>query len=198
MVGSLSQSAGSGERPIELIDPIDSAQREEVCAETARYVAKAGQLLDYEFPAVPVEFDLSGTTAGMFKVHGKRQWIRYNPWIFAKYYDENLRSTVPHEVAHYIVHHLYERRRVKPHGPEWQAVMAGFDADPGVTFDLDLSGVPQRRQRNYPYFCGCQTHAVSSTRHNRVQRGKASYQCATCHGDLVYLGDQGPVQYQLL
>ncbi|MEP1470343.1 MAG: SprT-like domain-containing protein [Halieaceae bacterium] len=171
-----------------MIEPIDAVQRAEVLARTHHYIERAGELLEYSFAVVPVEFDLRGTTAGMFKSYGKKHWIRYNPWIFAKYYEENLRDTVPHEVAHYIIHHLYDTKRVKPHGPEWQALMAAFGADPGVTFNLDLSGIPQRRQRSHPYRCHCQDHAVSSTRHNRVQKGKASYQCRSCHGDLVYVG----------
>ncbi len=172
----------------DLIEPIGAAEQAEVRERTELFVSLAGKLLDYQFPMLPVEFDLQGTTAGMFKVHGKKCWIRYNPWIFGKYYVENLRDTVPHEVAHYIIHQLYDDRRVKPHGPEWQALMAGFGADPGVTFNLDLSGIPQRRQRSHAYRCLCQDHEVSSTRHNRVQKGKASYQCRQCHGDLVYVG----------
>jgi SprT protein len=171
-----------------MINPIDAAQRSEVLARTQHYIERAGDLLEYSFPVVPVEFDLRGSTAGMFKSYGKKHWIRYNPWIFAKYYEENLRDTVPHEVAHYIIHHLYDTKRVKPHGAEWQALMAAFGADPGVTFNLDLSGIPQRKQRSHAYRCQCQDHAVSSTRHNRVQKGKASYQCRSCHSDLVYVG----------
>jgi SprT protein len=172
----------------DLVEPIDLAQRAQVLARTEHFIALAGDILEYSFSPVPVEFDLRGTTAGMFKTYGKKHWIRYNPWIFAKYYAENLRDTVPHEVAHYIIYHLYGNRRVKPHGPEWQALMMEFGADPGVTFNLDLSGIPQRRQRSHAYRCACQDHEVSSTRHNRVQRGKASYQCRNCHGDLVYMG----------
>ena len=172
----------------QVIEPIGAVERKEVTERTRLFVELASDLLDYRFPMLPVEFDLRGTTAGMFKVIGRKSWIRYNPWIFAKYYVENLRDTVPHEVAHYIIHELYGDRRVKPHGREWQALMAGFGADPGVTFNLDLSGVPQRRQRSHPYRCLCQDHEVSSTRHNRVQKGKASYQCRSCHGDLVYVG----------
>ena len=133
------------------IEPIDLAQRAEVLVRTEHFIRLASDVLEYPFSPVPVEFDLRGTTAGMFKVYGKKHWIRYNPWIFAKYYEENLRDTVPHEVAHYIIYHLYEDRRVKPHGPEWQALMTEFGADPGVTFNRDLSGVPQRRQRSHAY-----------------------------------------------
>jgi len=55
-----------------------------------------------------------------------------------------------------------------------------------VTFDLDLEGVPQRRQSTHPYQCGCRVHELSSTRHNRIQRGRGQYQCVNCRGVLVY------------
>ena len=58
-------------------------------------------------------------------------------------------------------------------------------ADPEVTFNRDLSGVPQRRQRTHPYRCACREHQLSSTRHNRVQRRKGEYQCLNCNGVLV-------------
>src|SRR5210317_2152040 len=127
-----------------LIEPIGLERQAEVRAQTERYIELASQLLDYPFSSIPVHFDLSGTTAGMFRVSADHCCIRYNPWIFAKYFHENLTGTVPHEVAHYIVHVLYPHKRTRPHGVEWQAVMSAFDADPGVTFDLDLSDVPQR------------------------------------------------------
>ena len=168
-----------------MIDPINQELRDEVTRETGRYVALASELLDYPFPEVPVHFDLRGRAAGMFKAHGKRSWLRYNPWIFAKYYDEHFSGTIPHEVAHYIVHELYGYG-VKPHGREWQGVMALFGADPGVTFNADLSGVPQRRQRTHPYRCDCREHEVSSTRHNRMLRGSASYMCRYCNTSLRY------------
>jgi SprT protein len=171
-----------------MIEPIEEHRQSQVLDQNEYYVGLAEQLFQRAFDRVPVLFDLSGRTAGMFKVLGKKRWIRYNPWIFAKYYDENLASTVPHEVAHYIVHELYGLRSVKPHGKEWLVVMNRFDADPGVTFKLDLSGVPQRRQRTHSYRCGCRTHQVSSTRHNRVLRGQGDYLCRYCHVQLEYTG----------
>jgi SprT protein len=170
-----------------LVHPIDDAQRELVAHATEQYIVRAEALFARRFERIPVMFDLKGRAAGMFKVIGKRRVIRYNPWIFAKYFEENLRDTVPHEVAHFIVHELYPRRRIKPHGAQWQELMACFGADAGVTFDRDLDGVPQRSQRTYPYFCGCQMHAVSTTRHNRVQRRRMRYHCLSCDGLLVYV-----------
>jgi len=169
-----------------VVQPIDALQRRQVELATEHYIAQAEAMFSRRFDRVPVVFDLKGRAAGMYKVIGSRRVIRYNPWIFAKYYEENLRDTVPHEVAHFIVDELYPRRRVKPHGPQWQSVMARFGANAGVTFDLDLDGVPQRSQRTHPYFCGCQMHAVSTTRHNRILRRRMRYHCCTCDGLLVY------------
>ncbi len=98
-----------------------------------------------------------------------------------------MRDTVPHEVAHYIVHEVYPRRATKPHGHQWKSLMAQFDADAGVTFALDLDGVPQRRQSSHRYHCGCRIHEVSSTRHNRAQRGTARYLCRFCNDSLVFI-----------
>jgi SprT protein len=154
---------------------------------TEAFICQAEAIFSRRFARVPVLFDLKGRSAGMFKILGKQRFIRYNPWIFAKYYEENLRDTVPHEVAHFIVHEVYPRRGTKPHGWQWRELMARFGADAGVTFDRDLDGVPQRSQRSHRYFCGCQVHEVSTTRHNRVQRRRVRYHCCTCDGLLVFV-----------
>jgi len=170
------------------IEPIGSAQRTQVLEQTRFYIGQAEKIYDKNFPSVRVEFDLPGRTAGMYKVVGRQRCIRYNPWIFAKYFEENITGTVPHEVAHFVIDQIYGLRRVKPHGVEWRALMGAFGADPGVTFDLDLSGIPQRRQTRHHYNCPCQLHEVSATRHNRILRGKAVYHCLRCRGKLVAAG----------
>jgi len=169
------------------VQPIGDAQRREVLARTEAFIREAEAIFNRRFERVPVAFDLKGRSAGMFRTLGKQRTLRFNPWIFAKYYEENLRDTVPHEVAHYIVHEVYPKRGTKPHGWQWRELMARFGADAGVTFDRDLQGVPQRSQRSHRYFCGCQVHAVSTTRHNRVQRRRARYHCCTCDGLLVFV-----------
>ncbi len=169
-----------------MVQPIGSALQRQVEQRTEEYILQAERLFTRRFDRVPVLFDLKGRAAGMFKTIGKRRLIRYNPWIFAKYFEENLRDTVPHEVAHFIVHEVYPRRSTKPHGHAWKDLMAQFGADAGVTFDLDLDGVPQRNQRTHRYQCGCQIHQVSTTRHNRVLTRRMRYHCCSCQGLLVY------------
>ena len=171
-----------------MIEPIDTVREQQVVAETERYLALAETIFLRRFSPVRVQFNLRGSSAGMFQVKKRECLIRYNPWLFAKYFEENLTGTVPHEVAHYVVHCLHGLHRVKPHGPEWRAVMAAFDADPSVTGDFDLGGIPTRRQRRFAYHCGCREHQVTTRRHNSVQRGEARYQCRKCDGELYYLG----------
>jgi SprT protein len=184
---SVTDYSGSTGEATFVVQPISDTQQRQVEQRNEEYIRLAEGIFGRRFDRIPVLFDLKGRSAGMFKIIGKRWLIRYNPWIFGKYFEENLRGTVPHEVAHFIVHEVYPRRGVKPHGCEWQDLMARFGADPGVTFDLDLEGVPQRSQKSHRYHCGCQVHEVSSTRHNRVQRRKMHYHCCSCDGRLIYV-----------
>ncbi|WP_232059127.1 SprT family zinc-dependent metalloprotease [Kineobactrum salinum] len=172
------------------IVPIDASQRLQVERATEHFVAEAARHLQLSLPPVAVVFDLSGTAAGMFSVQGRRCQIRYNPWIFALHFAENLRHTVPHEVAHYAVYRRWGQRRLRPHGPEWRWLMDCFGVPPRVTFDLDLAGVPVRRQRRYPYRCACREHAVSTVRHRRVLRGQASYRCRDCDSELTPVAER--------
>ena len=101
------------------IQPLDEQQRFNVTTATRRCVARANKLLDTNFDEIPVRFDLTGRAAGMYRVVRGQRIIRYNPYLFAKYYDKNLTTTVPHEVAHYLTDAVYGYAYAKPHGHEW-------------------------------------------------------------------------------
>lgn len=151
---------------------------------TAACTQQAADILSIALPKLPVLFDLSGAAAGMFCARGSRRWFRYNPWIFAQSFEANVLDTVPHEVAHYGVHVAFQRRRVKPHGPEWQRLVTALGGKPHATFKADLSAIPRRQQRQFDYRCDCREHALSATRHNRVLRRGAIYRCRLCDGRL--------------
>lgn len=168
--------------------PIDAQQQQQVLAATAACVQQAGDLYGRAFAPIEVCFDLRGTAAGMYRVRRGERRIRYNPWIFARYFDDSLAVTVPHEVAHYVTDCLYGLARVRPHGPEWQAVMRALGASARVTGRYDLRGLPLRRQRRFAYRCDCGSHQLSTVRHNRVQRGEALYLCRQCRKAIVYAG----------
>ena len=82
------------------IEPITGEQELEVRDHSLRYIALAEEVFERRFERIPVHFDLRGRAAGMFKVDGSGRWVRFNPWIFSKYYAENLGETVPLEIAH--------------------------------------------------------------------------------------------------
>jgi len=170
------------------IEPISEKLQDLVVAETRRCIQRAGHILESGFPMVPVVFALKGRAAGMYRVYKGQPVIRYNPYIFSKYFDDSLTNTVPHEVAHYITDERYGLANVRPHGKEWRAIMRALGAEPSVTCRYDLTGIPLRRQRRFIYRCACSTHEISAVRHNRSSSGKAHYLCRQCRKPVMFSG----------
>jgi SprT protein len=174
--------------PMNSISPLSPDQRKLVIARTADYIRRAERIFTRRFEVIPVSFDLRGRSAGMYRVKGNRGQIRYNPFIFAKYFEDNLAATVPHEVAHYITDAVHGLKNIRPHGLEWKQLMRQFGADESRTCNYDLSGIPLRTTRRHAYTCGCSTYQLTSIRHNRVLRGAARYYCRICRNELVEVG----------
>jgi len=170
-----------------IIEPINAEQQAQVLDKTQATLALAEQEYGRPFAAIPVLFDLRGRCSGMYRVRGRERVIRFNPHIFAKYFTDNLATTVPHEVAHYVSDCLYGLTKIRPHGDEWRQIMQVFKADDSRTADYDLSGIPSRRQRYFTYRCVCQSHRLSSRRHNKVVRSEASYNCRQCGESLNFV-----------
>ena len=166
------------------IDPIDHHREQQVRRKTGEFIRQASRLYQHQFPMIPVFFDLRGRAAGMYMVRNNKRKIRYNPYLFAKYFDDNIATTIPHEVAHYVVDMLYGAERVKPHGLEWQQVMLSLGAEPRATARYDLSGIPIRKQQRHTYQCACTLHQISTVRHNKIQRGQARYYCRKCNAPI--------------
>ena len=163
-----------------IVEPIDDRQRRQVCEATLACLQRAERLFGLKHRPIPVDFDLTGRAAGMYRVQRNHRVIRYNPYIFARYFEHGLDTTVPHEVAHYVTDRLHGLSRIQPHGTEWQAVMRALGVEPRASAHFDLEGMPLRRQRRYVYRCACSTHQISACRHNKVVNGKARYQCRSC------------------
>lgn len=163
-----------------IIQPIDEIRQQQVRAATRDCIARAGNIYELPIETIPVSFDLKGRAAGMYRIQSRQRSIRYNPFIFAKYFNHNITTTVPHEVAHYVADILYGMHRIKPHGIEWREIMLSLGVQPDVTGHYDLEGIPVRRHRRFAYRCDCSTHRLGIVRHNRVQQGKAVYYCKLC------------------
>lgn len=135
-------------------------------------------------PAVTVRCDLRGATAGQAIFHAPDQWsIRFNPILAQGNLPAFLGEVVTHEVAH-VVAVSCNRRRVRPHGAEWRAVMTFLGIpDPQRCHSFSVPAAGRRRQRRWTYRCDCREHALSTTRHKRSHRG-TEYRCVHCRGVL--------------
>jgi len=165
-------------------EALSQTQKKIVVDETSKFIRLANQLFQANYPLIPVQFDLTGHTIGMYKQWKNKKVIRYNELIFSKYFEENVRDTVPHEVAHYIAGMQYSKKVVRPHGLEWRSIMAQFGADASRTARYDLTGIPKRQYSTIPYRCSCQAHQLGIRRHNKVTQRKTDYYCRDC-GDLL-------------
>lgn len=135
-------------------------------------------------PPVEVRMDLRGASAGQLRRYRDgRLVIRYNLAMAARQPTAFIAETVPHEVAHLVTAVCHGR--VRPHGPEWQQVMRWLGVDrPRRCHDFHAPD-GRRAQRRWPYRCRCREHHLSTTRHNRAQRGLA-YICRACGQALHY------------
>ena len=167
------------------VQPVNDSQKQQILNATSRCLQQACQLFELDYQTIPVSFDLRGRAAGMYQVRMGKQRIRYNPWIFSSHYDANLTETVPHEVAHHVADRLFGLRSIRPHGKEWKTIMRALGAEPRVTADFDLTGVPVRRQRRHSYACSCREYQLTTSRHNKVCRYQARYHCRLCGTELI-------------
>ncbi len=135
-------------------------------------------------PRPGVWCDLRGKCAG--QAHFGRGGLRFNPVLYAENRREFLVEVVPHEMAHWLVHHLEDDGcRVRPHGHEWQTVMRGlFGLVPRATHRFDTG---RASPAPFRYACDCREHAFSTRRHALARQGQR-YRCRHCAQTLVYLG----------
>ncbi|MCG6657642.1 metallopeptidase [Halomonas campisalis] len=132
-------------------------------------------------PRPAVWCDLRGKCAG--QAHFGRGGLRFNPVLFGENRAAFLVEVVPHEMAHWLVHHLSDGHRARPHGREWKTVMRGlFRLEPRVTHRFDTG---RASPAPYRYVCACREHAFSVRRHALVRQGRC-YRCRHCAQTLVY------------
>lgn len=171
---------------MQYIEPINKQQQQQTIDTVSIRLQQAEKLFGRHFKLPLISFDLKGRAAGMYLSGRTYKRIRFNPYIFAKYFQDNLNTTVPHEVSHYISDILYGLHSIRPHGSEWQKIMQTFGVDPVRTCNYDLDGIPLRRYQRYSYHCGCSSHSLTSRRHNKVRRGETRYSCRLCGNELRF------------
>lgn len=159
------------------------------------WLARANELFAQEagadFPCPRLAFDLRGRGAGMAVYQPRKRMaepdlIRLNLRLLQEHPQEMIEETIPHELAHIVAHRLFGAR-IKPHGPQWRAVMLAFGKTPEVQHRMPVE--PSRRLRRYRYFCACPAGVeLTSIRHKRARRG-AAYLCRKCGQRLRWNGE---------
>lgn len=132
-------------------------------------------------PKPQVEWLERGSRAGIADV---RRWlVAFNRPMLERDdgYATILPNTVVHELAHLASYACYG---TCGHDPAWRSVMAALGFTAKRTHDLDITGLPGV-QRRWRYRCSCGDIYVTTTRHNRIQRGNTIYRCTRCNDPLT-------------
>jgi len=143
------------------------------------WVTRAEQIFGEVFILPEIRFDLRGRSAGQYR-GGPVPCIRYNIEMAEMQFELFCQETPAHEVAHYVVDRVYTGTGAKPHGIEWRSLMKEFGLNPSRCHQFDTGHLPKRKQNRFSYRCGCRVHQLTTTRHNRILRGKAKYHCLKC------------------
>ena len=141
-----------------------------------------------------ISTDLRGRVAGQAFYYQNK--IRLNGGLLVKYPERMLEQTLPHEIAHLVVHEVYGRANIKPHGQEWKNCMRVLGCEPKTRHNMDTESCGGGRwARDNIYVCAdnCVEHPVTAIRHKRILSGQMSYSCKKC-GDTIRLkGTDKPV-----
>lgn len=135
------------------------------------------------FKRPDISFKLRGQKAGV--AHICENLLRFNPVLYEANREHFLLHTVAHEVAHIVSYKLYGNN-IRPHGPQWQAVMQNvYQLPPHRCHNYAVQRTPRT---HYLYRCGCperDAFALSAQRHARVNKGM-HYLCKACNTRLRY------------
>lgn len=167
----------------ERLASLDAMELEAVLCERVEAAWRLCREVHPHLPRPRVWCDLRGRSAG--QAHFGRGGLRFNPVLYGENRLAFLVEVVPHEMAHWLVHHLKDGHLARPHGHEWRTVMRRlFGLEPRVThrFDTQRSSPAPHRYR-----CACREHAFTARRHSLACRGHR-YRCRHCAQTLVYLG----------
>lgn len=140
-------------------------------------LAKANAFFQKEFQAPQVNYAIRGLKAGV--AYLERNEVRFNPILLQENGADFINQVVPHELAHILVYQHFGR--VQPHGIEWKMMMETVLGVPAETYHcFDTANTAKQ----FSYRCDCQTHQLSTRRHNAIVRDGRVYLCKKCKGKL--------------
>ncbi|WP_251978801.1 SprT family zinc-dependent metalloprotease [Salinicola avicenniae] len=179
---SSSLAPALGVSDIAALEAMSDAGLEAHLVQRAEAAWRLAQSLHPALPHPAIWFDLRGRSAG--QAHLQRGGLRFNRTLLRENRQAFMDEIVPHEMAHWLVFHLENGTRARPHGREWQAVMRQlYGLAPVVTHRFDVS---RASPMPYRYRCRCETpHYFTARRHAQARRG-SHYRCRRCRGRLIF------------
>ncbi|MFL9810960.1 hypothetical protein EQ845_12365 [Pseudomonas putida] len=182
--------------------PVDELKA--VRARVTECLGLAASHLSRDIPEIPVLFNLTGKSGGMFRYRKDKRTgrcydlqFRFNRILARENLSEYLDQICPHEVAHYVTH-LVWGAEVDPHGAEWTQIMVEvFKVQADRCHQLDTS---RAVKREFLYQCGCEgrTFRLSTKRHNRMVRRTALYNCNACGQLLAFIREADKAAAQVI
>ncbi|MGJ8644659.1 MAG: SprT-like domain-containing protein [Luteolibacter sp.] len=103
--------------------------------------------------------------------------IEMNPRL-GEFSEDETQRTLKHELAHLIAYARSGRRKIAPHGLEWQTACAELGI-PGESVRHTLPLKPRRMQRKYSYTCPSCMAVI--TRVRPIKRASACHTCCRKH-----------------
>ncbi len=149
---------------------------------TKATLMKANEIFGKTFKPIEIRYDIQGKCAGQYCVQGDNEYFRYNMDIAKKNGKEVFKTTVVHEIAHYITKCLHPEY-IRPHGKEWKSVMIALGInDPKTTHIMKCA--PARKVKRVPVKCSCMTHMITVNMRTKILNGSVRI-CKKCKTKLV-------------
>ena len=164
----------------------------QLCAVVEECIELASDYFNKSLLIPDVRFDLRGKSAGQARFEIERVFgiiktqkssIRFNRLLMEENFQAFIDDVAPHETAHVIARQVYGSK-IKPHGQEWKMIMRDvLNKSPSVTHQFDVT---RASPKPFIYQCECTDvqHALSTIRHNRIQRKQSTYLCRQCNSSL--------------
>ena len=138
---------------------------------------------DFKTPKVEFTIKPGTTTAG--KAIFAMNVVDFNIKI-AQMNGDDFKSTVQHELAHMMTHHVYKDRVKQLHGPEFRN-MCKLLGNNGETFysGYVIDSRVYKQVTRHEYECNCGKHYVTPASHRKLNTSQ-KMKCMHCKATIAY------------
>lgn len=151
---------------------MSQATLEQFTKEVRKCLEQAGKMYNLELAMsrVDIRLDIRGyINAGQACSRRGQYFVRFHPDAIVKHYDEMVKDTVPHEVAHLVCFMRPDLGR--NHDKGWKRVCRSLGGDDSRCHNMDFGEKPQREEFWYETTTGHMID-VGPIRHKRIQAGR--------------------------